>query len=169
MTEIWKPIKGFEDYYEVSDRGLIWSKYRHRLLRPSIDRYGYEKVTLSVGGQSFYRTVHRLVAQTFIENPNKLPAVNHINEIKTDNRVENLEWVDVATNDNHGTRNQRMADTKCKKPVVQVLKDGSTIVYKGVKDAWRKTGINRACISACCNKIRKTAGGYEWRYVNEEC
>ena len=163
----WLPITGFEKYYLVSDSGQIWSIRRKKLLRPKIDRYGYMVVGLSVGGKVYHKTIHRLVAQTFIDNPLNLTTVNHINEIKTDNKVSNLEWLSIVDNNNHGTRNQRMADTKCKRPVVQILKDGSTIMYKGVKDAWRKTGINRACISACCRNIRKTAGGYEWRYVNE--
>ena len=163
----WLPVKGFEEYYEVNRSGLILSKRRGKLLSPTIDKYGYKKVVLSVGGKSFHKTVHRIVAQAFIENPLDLPTVNHINEIKTDNRVENLEWVDVATNVNHGTRNQRMSDTKCRKPVEQILPGGHSVIYKGVKEASLKTGINRCCIANCCKGIRKTAGGYEWRYVYE--
>jgi hypothetical protein len=168
MTNIkWQPVIGFERYYLVSDSGKVWSLYRHRTLTPAIDKYGYEKVALFKNGKAHSRTVHRLVAQAFLPNPHNLPTVNHINEIKTDNRVTNLEWVSIADNDNHGTRNQRMADTKCKQPVEQILKDGRTILYKGVKDAWRKTGINRGCIAKCCKGFRKTAGGYKWRYANE--
>ena len=163
----WRHIKGFEDYYLISDTGQVWSARRDRCLKPKIDRDGYEVVVLSVDGQSYYRSVHRLVAQAFLPNPRSLPTVNHINEIKTDNRVSNLEWASVADNDNHGTRNKRMADTKSRLPIVQIFSDGSTIKYKGVKDASRKTGINRSCIAKCCKNIRKTAGGYEWRYGNE--
>ena len=166
MNEIvWKPIEGTKGYYYISNTGLVWSQHRLSLLSPSIDRYGYEKVVLSVRGKVFYKTVHRLVAEAFINNPLDLPTVNHINEIKTDNRVENLEWASVGTNVNHGTRNQRMADSKCIKPVEQILPSGDTIVYKGVKDASRITGVNRSCISQCCKNKRKTAGGYKWRYA----
>lgn len=133
----------------------------------AIDRYGYEKVALWKGDKAHTRTVHRLVAQAFVPNPNNLPTVNHINEIKTDNRASNLEWASIADNDNHGTRNERMAETKCRLPVEQILQDGTTVRYKGVKDACRKTGIHRCCIALCCKSIRKTAGGYKWRYVNE--
>ena len=163
----WKPVVGFEECYLVSDSGQVWSLRRHKALSPTIDRYGYEKVVLSKDGKSFYRTVHRLVAQAFVPNPNNLATVNHINENKTDNRAVNLEWLSIADNDNHGTRNARMADTKCRLPVEQVLPDGTTIQYSGVKDASRKTGINRCCIALCCKNIRKTAGGYKWRYLNE--
>lgn len=164
----WKPIPivGFEEYYLVSDEGQIWSLRANKALKPKIDRYGYETVVLSVNGVSRYRTIHRLVALAFVPNPHNLPTVNHINEVKTDNRAVNLEWLSVADNDNHGTRNKRMADTKCRLPVEQVFSDGTTIRYKGVKDASRKTGINRCGISLCCKNVRKTAGGYEWRYYD---
>lgn len=168
MTQVkWREVKGFYGRYYISNNGLVWSRHGNKLLSPAIDRYGYEKVTPCVNGKSFYRTVHRLVAQAFIDNPLGLPTVNHINEIKTDNRVENLEWTDVKTNVNHGTRNQRMADSKSTKPVEQIFPNGYTIIYKGVKDASRKTGINRCCIASCCKNIRKTAGGCKWRYINE--
>lgn len=167
MIEVWKPIKGFEDYYSVSNHGQVFSIRRNKVLRPKIDRYGYKQVSLSVGGKAYHRPVHRLVAQVFIENPNNYPTVNHINEIKTDNRAINLEWLSIADNDNHGTRNRRMAMSKCNQPVEQVFPDGTTIQYLGVKDAARKTGINRCGIAQCCKNIRKTAGGYKWRYVNE--
>lgn len=163
----WRPVVGFEERYLVSDSGQVWSLLRHRALRPTIDRYGYEKVVLRKDGKTFYRTVHRLVAQAFIPNPDNLKTVNHINEDKTDNRAVNLEWLSIADNDNHGTRNERMADTKCLLPVEQILSDGTIVRYKGVKDASRKTGINRGCIALCCKNIRKTAGGYKWRYSNE--
>lgn len=163
----WKPIVGFEKHYLVSDSGQVWSLYRHRALKPKIDRYGYEVVALFSHGKSHHRTVHRLVAQAFVPNPLNLPTVNHLNEDKTDNRAVNLEWMSVADNDNYGSRNEKMADAKCRSPVEQVLSDGSTIRYKGVKDASRKTGINRCCIALCCKNIRKTAGGYRWRYIDE--
>jgi hypothetical protein len=163
----WKPAVGFEEHYSVSDSGQVWSNRRHKALKPKIDRYGYEVVVLSVNGKSHHRTVHRLVAQAFVPNPHNLLTVNHINENKRDNRSVNLEWMSPADNDNHGTRNERMADTKCRLPVEQVFPDGSTIRYKGVKDASRKTGIHRCCIALCCKNIRKTAGGYRWRYSNE--
>lgn len=164
----WRPVVGFESRYLVSDEGTVWSLMRCRLLKPAIDKYGYEKVGLSDGNKVHSRTVHRLVAQAFVPNPDNLPTVNHINEVKTDNRVINLEWASVADNDNHGTRNERMADTKCRLPVEQIFNDGSVVRYKGVKDASRKTGVHRGCIARCCKNTRKTAGGYKWRYADEK-
>lgn len=163
----WKLIWGFDGHYLVSDIGQVWSLRRSKLLKPKIDRYGYKVVGLSLNGRLYHRTVHRLVAQAFIPNPDNLPTVNHINEDKMDNRVSNLEWVSIADNDNHGTRNERMANTKSQRPVERISPDGEIVTYIGVKDAWRKTGINRSSISLCCKNIRKTAGGYKWRYCNE--
>lgn len=165
----WKSVVGFEEHYLVSDSGQIWSLRRHKALKPKIDRYGYEVVGLSANGKLHHRTIHRLVARAFIPNPNNLPTVNHINEDKTDNRVSNLEWASIADNDNHGTRNERMANTKCRLPVEQIFPDGTMVRYKGVKDAYRKTGVNRCSIALCCKNIRKTAGGYKWRYTDERC
>lgn len=164
---MWKRIKGFEDSYLISEDGQVWSIRSEKFLKPRIDRYGYEAVVLSVCGIPHYKTVHRLVAQAFIPNPNNLPTVNHINEDKRDNRVANLEWMSVADNDNYGIRNEKMANTKCLSPVEQVFTDGTSKRYKGVKDAAMQTGINRCCIAKCCKNLRKTAGGYKWRYANE--
>ena len=162
-----KPIPGYEGLYTVSDDGIVFSLVRNRELKPKIDRYGYKAVTLTKNGKPKYITVHRIVAMTFIPNPLNKRCVNHINEIKTDNRVENLEWVTVKENDNHGTRNIRMSATKSKKPVMQILPDGTVKYFKGVKDAGRQTGLNRCNIADCCKGKRNRTGNSEWRYVNE--
>jgi hypothetical protein len=162
-----KPIPGYEGLYSVSDDGRVFSHIRNRELKPKIDRYGYKAVTLTKNGKSFYTTVHRLVAMAFVPNPFSKGCVNHINEIKTDNRVENLEWVTVKENDNHGTRNIRMSNSKCKKPVMQVLPDGTIRYFKGVKDASRQTGKSHSCIASWCQGKFKSAESSNWRYVNE--
>ena len=156
-----KPIKGFERLYLVSDTGVVWSNHRNRPLKPSIDRYGYYKVVLRRNGMSFYTTVHRLVARAFLPNPDNKPAVNHINENKLDNRVENLEWVTAEENDNHGTRNERMAATKSRKPVIREV-NGKLEHFMGVKDASRKTGIAHSQIARFC----RDSNNPEWRYDN---
>ena len=160
-------VKGFEGLYEVTSTGLVISVRSHRLLKPKINRYGYPTVTLSNGGRSRHVPIHRLVAEAFLPNPCAKPVVNHIDENKLNNCVENLEWVTIKENDNHGTRNIRMAETKCKAPVLQLFPDGQTVEFRGVKDASRSTGINRCQIAKCCQGKAKTAGGYEWRYVND--
>lgn len=110
MKEIWKDIKGYEGLYKISNLGKIKSLSRPRnkyqfieehILKTRLTHRGYELVSLSKDGKlkSFY--VHRLVAQTFIENPEKKSCVNHINGIKIDNQVNNLEWCSYSENMNH--------------------------------------------------------------------
>lgn len=162
-----KPVPGYEGRYSVSDDGRVFSHIRNRELKPKINRYGYKAVSLTKDGKAHHLTVHRIVAMTFIPNPFSKDCVNHINEVKTDNRAENLEWATVKENNNHGTRNSRMSDTKSIKPVMQIMPDGTIRYFKGVKDAGRQTGINRSNIAECCKGRKRTAGKSEWRYVNE--
>ena len=157
---MWKWIPGFEGRSCVNEIGQIYSNVKHKMLKPTIDRYGYQKVVLTKDGKPHYRTVHRLVAQAFIPNPAGKNTVNHINENKLDNRVENLEWLTVRENDNHGTRNQRMMLTKSKKPVIREV-NGNQERFLGVKDASRKTGIAHSQISRFC----KDPVNKEWRYL----
>ena len=164
---IWKPVVGFEGYYAVSNTGEVMSLRKNRRLKLAIDRYGYPKVVLTVHGKSFYYTVHRLVAMAFVPNPDGKETVNHINEDKTDNRAENLEWLSIQENDNHGTRNHRMALAKSKRPIICISPDGKITRYLGVKDASRKTGIAHSQIAKYCQSHKKTVYGYEWRYADE--
>lgn len=159
-------IQGFEGY-QINEKGDVFSVKRGRYLVGKIDGYGYRIYGLSVGGKTYHRAAHRLVAITYIDNPHNFPCVNHINENKLDNRVENLEWCTAKYNANHGSRNERITQTKCKKPVIQTLPNGNEIRYKGVKDAWRKTGIAWSQIAKACNGVIKTAHGTKWRYADD--
>ena len=158
---IWKPVRGFEKYYLVSDTGEVYSTRRKINLQPSNDKDGYLKVTLHVDGKGFYRRVHQLVAMAFIPNPQKFPHVNHINENKQDNRVENLEWISPVDNDNWGTRNSRISATKCTKPILHIESNGKCTEYAGVKEASRATGMAHSSIARWCRSPYNT----EWRYL----
>lgn len=160
-----KEIPGFDGYL-ITEDGNVYSRKRNKFLKSKLDKYGYRAYVLSINGKNKYITAHRLVAITYIENPNHYPCVNHKNENKQDNRVENLEWCTVKYNDNYGHRNRNMAMTKERMPVIQIRNDGNEIMFRGVKDASRKTGINRCQISRVCRGLSMTAGGYKWRYVN---
>lgn len=167
FTEEWRQIRGFPDHF-ISNTGLVFSKISNRVLKSKIDRYGYEAISLSRLGKTKHFTIHRLVAKAFIPNPDNLPTVNHKDENKLNNNVYNLEWSTVKDNDNFGTRNIRMANSKKKSPIAQYDMTGKIVtIYPGIKDAQIITGINRNCIREVCKGTRKSAGGYKWSYYKE--
>lgn len=107
MREVWKEIKGYEGLYSVSNTGRVKSLRRNKImaLKKTVD--GYLRVGLRKKGQKWY-SVHRLVAIAFIENPNGCPQINHKDECKTNNNVDNLEWCTAKYNSNYGTHIERM-------------------------------------------------------------
>ena len=120
MTEIYKDIKDLEGKYQVSNFGQILSlNYRKtgkaELLKPGKTKDGYPIVILYKDGKKKTFTIHRLVAETFLPNPNNLLEVNHKDEDKTNNSVDNLEWCTREYNINYGTHNERMSKTKKKR------------------------------------------------------
>ena len=122
IEEIWKPIEGYEGLYEVSNLGRVRSldRFYYRLhkgkvLSPTKDRYGYLTVTLNCNGKSKTIKIHRLVAQAFLPNPDNLPQVNHKDEVKSNNCVDNLEWCSAKYNVNFGTRQERYRNTMLEK------------------------------------------------------
>ena len=128
MTEeIWRPVVGYEGLYEVSSYGRVRSMDRYvkcdyeryrlhkgKVLSPGKDKDGYLFVVLSCNGKHKTIAVHRLVAQTFIPNPDDLPQVNHRDENPSNDNVDNLEWCDAKYNMNYGTRNIRIRETAIK-------------------------------------------------------
>lgn len=165
MSEIWKPIENYEDYF-ISSFGNVkstkkWNGTSERILKPGITKKGYCLVVLRKNGESKYFSVHRLVAKAFIPNPENFDQVNHINEIKTDNRVENLEWCDGKYNMNYGSRRSKQIQ-KVSKPVLCVE---TNTVYRSTVHASKELSISQGNISRCCLGKAKTCGGFHWKYI----
>ena len=167
--EIWKPVKGFEGLYEVSNIGNVYSHRLKRNLMLSADKLGYIRIGLERTNRkdikNFY--VHRLVANAFIENPHNKPFINHKDENKKNNSVENLEWCTHKENMNYGTRNNRISinnkNHPCRSKKVICLNTG--VVYPSIMEAQRKTLVWATNIYKCCINERKSAGGYKWQMI----
>lgn len=181
-NEIWRPVKGYEGLYEVSNLGRVRSlartcKSRGGCRKPIKERVlcsevtaGYVRVNLSMDGYMRHYLVHRLVAEAFIPNPENLPMINHINEDKTDNRVENLEWCTASYNINYGECVIKIKKNQPhKRPVCQYDKDWVLLAeYQSLHEAGKLSGVRWQDISACCCGRQNTAKGYIWRYKNKE-
>lgn len=165
-----KEIVGFEGQYEVDTNGDVWSiKFGRRKKKSQfINNRGYLLVSLCKDGKPKTCAVHRLVAETFIDNPNNLPEVNHKDEDKTNNNVENLEFCDRRYNLIYSGVIEKAVKAAAKaksKTVIQLTKDGKFVAeYPSAMEAERQTGIWQTSITNCCNYNRKSAGKYKWKY-----
>ena len=150
--EIWKDCKGYEGSYQVSNLGRIWSIKGQRYLKGCEDKDGYLRVNLTAkNGKVKTERIHRLVAIAFIPNPLGLPVVNHKDENKQNNAVDNLEWCSVRYNNIYSKG----------KPIICVELNR---VFDCSQSAMRELGICGRSIRQCCKGQGKTAGGYHWRY-----
>ena len=170
MKEIWKEIKGFEGRYSVSTLGNIRNDKSSRLLSPNIGNHGYRKCSWRENGIVEYFLVHRVVAKTFIPNPDGKRTVNHIDGDKLNNRVENLEWATDSEQQLHaldiGLRPPQLTgyDSKASKTIYQFDLQGNFIKEYGSTRCAEKELNKRLHISEVCNGKRKTSGGYIWSY-----
>ena len=166
MKEIYKDIKGYEGKYQVSNLGNVKSLHynntnRERVLKPRVTK-GYLSVDL---GYRNPRLVHRLVAEAFLENPNNLPCVNHKDENKKNNCVDNLEWCSNEYNLNYGTCLERRGKSH-RKPINQYDLDGNFIkTWNSGTEISKKLGFSHGNICSCCRGKQKTAYGFKWRYA----
>lgn len=179
--EIWKDIKGYEGLYQISNLGRIKSLPRlkrnfnvntkqldtitipEKIRKPQLTKYGYYRIGLTKNHKQTYYSVHRLVAEAFIPNPGNLSQINHKDENKANNEVDNREWCDAKYNANYGTRNKRTGEKQMK----QVMCIETKTIYSSLTEASRQTGLSIGNISSICNNRKwfKTAGGYHWKYV----
>lgn len=194
--EMWRDIKDYEDRYQVSDKGRVRSKgfytrhgryYPPKIKEMPISSNGYIRVTLWRDGIGKTYSLHRIIADAFIPNPDNKPCIDHINAIKTDNRIENLRWVSFKENTNNPLCLQRMSeqgkiaqnrpDTQIKKrlnaqnkAVFQFTINGEFVAgFRSIQYAEDCTGIPAGNIHrAANNNLRQIAGGYLWSFSKDE-
>ncbi|QEE50332.1 hypothetical protein FUA48_12310 [Flavobacterium alkalisoli] len=191
-NEIWRDVLNYEGCYQISNLGRVKSVERkvkssrsktgyrtikEKLMTPLLSKYGYYRVHLMKEGKSFIAMVHRLIAEAFIPNPNNKPQVNHINLIRTDNRIENLEWMTNKENMRHAWDNNSankeaikkatiIAQERNKKAVIQYNVNMEIVkTFLSIKDASEECNIRHSNIGMCCSGKIKTAGGFIWKYV----
>lgn len=196
MKEIWKDIEGYKGKYMVSNLGRVKSlNYnktgKERILKARDNGRGYLFVSLWKDAKGKHYLVHRLVATAFCENPSGYKEINHINEDKSDNRADNLEFCSHSYNNSYNDKAKKVGeklkgkklsevhkkkiaekqrnDPKKSKPVFSVDKvTGEIKEFPSLMEASRQTGINHSHVSACCKGKEKSAGGYYWHYVESE-
>ena len=171
INEIWKDCKGY-DRYQVSNLGRVWSIESQKYLKGSKNHGGYQSVyIIANNGKTKREYIHRLVAKAFIPNPNNYPQVNHKDENKQNNHVDNLEWCDAKYNANYGTRIERSVKNRPDRKMgnhpqaravecIELKK-----IYSCAKEAGKELNIDNSDIGKACKGKLKRAGGYHWRYV----
>lgn len=180
MEEEWRDVVGYEGLYQVSNYGEVKSLAndkgkKEKILKPSIDGKGYKCVILCMNGTRKVCKIHRLVAIAFIPNPNNYPIVNHKDENKINNNVNNLEWCTNKYNLNYGTLPERFSKARKgnKNPSAKKIICVTTgEAFNCIKEASEKYNITHQNISKCCKGKRKSAGKHPitgeklvWKYV----
>ncbi|PTI10711.1 hypothetical protein BU096_00640 [Staphylococcus xylosus] len=168
MEEVWKDVKGYEGLYQISNLARVKSfkRSKPRILKPFINKDGYLNVELSNSISNKTMSIHRLVATAFIPNPNNKEQVNHIDEVKTNNDLSNLEWVTQKENMNHGTRIARVTE-KLSIPITGVnVITGETIEFSSIREADRN-GFTSPNIIGVLKGRAKYHKGYEWYRTND--
>ena len=165
MIEEWKDVKGYEGLYQVSSLGGVKRVTTGRILKGCKNSKGYLLVNLYKNSIVSNNTIHRLVAEAFIPNPDNKPQVNHIDEDKTNNKVSNLEWMTAKENINHGTHNERAGKTKSIPIIATNLKTDESQEFYGVSECARQLGLHQQNITQVLQDKRRQTGGYIFEYA----
>ena len=164
MVEIWKDIPDYEGLYMISNYGNIKITKNNKLCKPSDDGKGYLQIVLTKNKKRKCYKIHKLVAKTYISNLDNLPQINHKDQNKKNNSINNLEWCTQKYNCNYGDRNYRCTKHRLHKVKQIDLKNNIIKEYNSLKEAESNTKIKYQQISACCRNIQKSAGGFLWEY-----
>lgn len=160
--ENWIPIAGWENSYQISNYLRIRRTGSNKIKKVRMNSKSYVDVPLFLGSANKYPQLHRLVAATFIQNPNNLPEVNHKNKIRWDCRVINLEWTTARGNKSHG---DSIFAHDYKKPIIQMDLSGEIVKeWPGISEAAREMKLSSGNLVGRCNGVGKTLGGFKWKY-----
>ena len=157
--ELWKPIKNYENY-KINRNGVVVNS-NFKIIKPEISNNGYLRVSLCKKQIHKKLSIHRLVAQAFIPNPNNLTQVNHKDENKKNNNVENLEWCTPLYNLSYS--NIIKKGNKAHNKKIRCITTNE--IFDSIKKAEVKYKLHHSNIVACCNGRRKKCGNMEWEYV----
>lgn len=167
MEELWKDIEGYEGLYQISTLGRVKRVTTGRILKGGKNTSGYIQISLYKQGVRDVKRIHRLVAESFIPNTENKPEVNHINEDKTNNRVDNLTWSTRKENINHGTRNERVSKAKSIPIVAINIITGESKEFYGTNICGRQLELNPSSITKVLTGRLKQTGGYTFKYKAE--
>lgn len=155
--ELWGLIPGYENYY-VSTKGRVWSSSYGYFLKPGLDGCGYLTVALCSNGEQRTASIHRLIAEQFIANPYNYPVVRHLNDVKTDNRLENLAWGTQSQNIYDAVKNGGWDDKL--RPVIAINNDtGIGYYYSSCSEAAMGLGYSNSAITQALRDSHNV-GGY---------
>lgn len=181
MEEEWRPVKGYEGLYEVSNMGRVrslprtvrkrgnkTSLYKGKLLKALDDLYGYKNVNLSKQTIKRKKRVHRLVAEAFIPNPMNLPVVNHLDGDKHNNCVSNLEWCSNKENTNHAIKTGLMKLKIAPKPIIAYRGGEFVGIFRSMAECANKLNCDKRHIGHVIHGIRKTHHGFSFKLVNND-
>ncbi len=154
--EQWKDIDGLEGEYAISSKGRVQNLKTGKLIGEGYNNDGYRRITLK--GKPYY--IHRLVALAFLDNPDNLPEVDHVDECKENNNASNLRWVSKSENTKHSSH-------KYSCQVKQIDKDGNLIkIWPSIKQIERELGYHRSAIINVCKKKLRYAYNFQWEYTD---
>ena len=162
-----KDIKGYEGLYAITEDGRVWSYKRQKFLSPGGRKGWYQNIRLCKNGDHRAFLVHRLVAETFIPNPENLPNVNHIDEDKTNNSIANLEWCNQGYNNQYNGRALRVGEktAKSNRKLIRCIELDK--VFNGLEEAAKEMNLAKSTLGWAATGRSKTAGGYHWQYESK--